>query len=97
MQDLGIYVVTRHQYGLSGACSSDFITREASGCVAKYRMFSQDNVEQTFSEWQSQRFFYKVDERDGLFSASGVTLMSSSILLFGLKEKEERVSNSQQP
>ena len=48
MQDLGIYVVTRHQYGLSGACSSDFITRKASGCVAKYRMFSQDNVEQTF-------------------------------------------------
>ena len=46
---------------------------------------------------KSKRFFYKVDERDGLFSASGVTLMSSSILLFGLKEKEERVSNSQQP
>ena len=54
MQDLGIYVVTRHQYGLSGACSSDVINREASGCVAKYRMFSQDNVEQKFSEWQSQ-------------------------------------------
>ena len=95
------------------ACSSDVITREASGCVAKYRMFSQDNVEKKFSEWQSQytcslsassqlvkkskRFLYKVDKRNGLFSASGVTLMGSSILLTGLKEKEERVSNSQQP
>ena len=75
MQDLGSDTSSVWTFS---ACSSDVITREASGGVAKYRMFSQDNVQQKFAEVnihavyrhlpqlvkKNKRFFYKVDKRN---------------------------------
>ena len=47
MQDLGSDTSLVWTFS---ACSSEVITREDSGGVVRYRMFSQVNVEQKFSE-----------------------------------------------
>ena len=36
-----MWVVTRHQYGISALVSQTSFCRETSGSVAKYRLFSQ--------------------------------------------------------
>ena len=40
-----IWVVTRHQYGISALVSQTSFGRETSGSVAKCRLFSQANEE----------------------------------------------------
>ena len=39
-----IWVVTRHQYGISALVSQTLFGGETSGSVTKYRLFSQANV-----------------------------------------------------
>ena len=39
-----IWVVTRHQYGISALVSQTSIRGETAGAVAKYRLFSQANA-----------------------------------------------------
>ena len=52
-----IWVVTRHQYGISALVSQTSFGGESSGSVAKCRLFSQTKENTKLSQFQTDLFF----------------------------------------
>ena len=55
-----IWVVTRHQYGISALVSQTSFGGETSGSVAKCRLFSQAKEPTVFQVWENRLLYFGV-------------------------------------
>ena len=58
-----IWVVTRHQYGISALVSQTSFGGESSVSVAKCRLFSQAKENTKLSQFQTELFFVSLAKR----------------------------------